>query len=663
MTSIKVSGFVFALILSMNRLLAGPEPSVFTSGQAAAGKELYGARCSTCHGAELKGGTAPALAGTTFLRVWTPKSTWSDVYFILSSTMPPGSSSSLSPAQKAAITAYLLDRNGYPAGPTELAPDAPVLRQLVVQSQLVDGGQPAPAFIQGDAKSVAAGAGPNQQELNAATSSKRDWLYHTKDYSGARFARLDQLNPANVGQLRPVCAYQMGESSNFQTGPIVYHGVMYVTTTHKTVALDATTCKTKWRHTWQAKTEEVWVRNRGVAIKDGVLVRGTADGYLVELNAETGQVLWARRVADTSQGETLTMPPMLYEDMILIGPAGSEHAVSGWVGAFRISDGTEMWKFKTVPGAREGNSKSWPNPAGVPLGGGAVWTAFTLDPEKGELFVAVTNPAPDFPAKLRPGDNLYTNSVVILDVHTGKLLWYKQLIPNDSHDWDVTHASPLIRTKIQGRDTSVLTTAGKDGLLRALDRNSHETIYQTPVTTIENADAPVTATGVHACPGVDGGVEWNGPAYSPLTNLLYVGAVDWCGTYSASENPRYVPGQNFMGGGYRSDRTSQGWITAIDASTGKVRWRYRSPKPIIAALTVTSGNLVLAGELTGDFLVLDAAKGEVLYRFNTGGPMGGGIVTYEEGGKQYVAVASGSPSDFWEPGDPGSPTIFLFALP
>src|ERR1039458_10342078 len=204
--------------------------------------------------------------------------------------------------------------------------------------------------------------------------------------------------------------------------------------------------------------------------------------------------------------------------LVLIGPAGSENGISGWVGAFRLRDGSPVWKFQTVPGATLAGSESCGNPKGIKLGGGSVWTPFTLDVEKRELFVAVTNPAPDLPANLRPGDNRYTNSVVVLDVQTGKLLWYRQMVPNDSHDWDLTQVSPLFRAKAGGREAQLLATVGKDGILRTIDRDNHEVVYSTAVTTIKNVEAPVTKEGVVACPGVLGGVEWNGPALNRELN-------------------------------------------------------------------------------------------------------------------------------------------------
>jgi alcohol dehydrogenase (cytochrome c) len=287
----------------------------------------------------------------------------------------------------------------------------------------------------------------------------------------------------------------------------------------------------------------------------------------------------------------------------------------------------------------------------------------SLDAEKGELFVAVANPSPDLSASLRPGDNRYTNSVVVLDVRTGKLLWYKQTVPNDSHDWDLTQVSPLFRANVGGRECRLVAAVGKDGILRSVDRDNHEVLYSTPVTTIKNADVPVTKEGVMACPGTLGGVEWNGPALHPELNLLYVNAVDWCTKFTSVEKMRHIPGHLYMGGLLELADKSQGWLTAIEASSGQIKWKYQSKRPMVAAVTATKGNVVFTGELTGDFLALDARDGNVLYRFNTGGGIGGGVVTYQEAGKQYVAVMSGRPSPLWVNEIAGAPTVFLFALP
>jgi outer membrane protein assembly factor BamB len=187
-------------------------------------------------------------------------------------------------------------------------------------------------------------------------------------------------------------------------------------------------------------------------------------------------------------------------------------------------------------------------------------------------------------------------------------------------------------------------------------------MYSTPVTTLENVEAPVTADGVWVCPGVLGGVSWNGPSLHRDLNMLFVNAVDWCTKFTLAESVRHIPGRIYMGGTFEFARESRGWLTAIDASSGSVKWKYQSRRPLVSAVTSTKGNVVFTGELTGDFLALDARDGKELYRFNTGGAIGGGVVTYEEAGKQYVAVMSGKPSPFWVSEISGAPTVFLLAL-
>jgi alcohol dehydrogenase (cytochrome c) len=599
-----------------------------------------------------------------------------DLFFLIRTTMPPRAAGSVTTEDHAAVVAYLLQTNGYTAGATALALRSPGLDQPFawagrfrstsgIGAEIAGASTAAPAeFIPGEPGAAPGKAGPDQAALSAASRST-DWLVHTHDYAGTRFSPLDQINAANAARLAPACLFQLGEADNFQTGPIVHNGTMDVTTWKSTIALDAANCRPKWRHTWVPRGDTVWERNRGIAIKDGRLVRGTPDGYLLALSADTGALLWARRVAKASAGETFTMAPVIFEDLVLIRPAGSENNIQGWVGAFRLKDGSPVWRFNTVPKPGEPGFETWQNPKGIPMGGGAVWTSFSLDTETGDLHVAATNPSPDLPVHLRQGDNLYTSSIVVLDVRTGKLRWHRQLVPNDSHDWDVSHVTPIFSTMVNGTKRRLVATAGKDGLLRAIDRETREVLYATPVTTRENADQPITTKPIRACPGVLGGVEWNGPAFNPGTNLLYVPAVDWCTTFTAFDEVRYIPGKGYMGGTVDLDpaERSQGWITAIDASTGAVKWKYRSRRPMVAAVTTTAGNLLLAGELSGDFLALDARTGRVLYRFNTGGSMGGGIVTYAAGGKQYIAVASGSPSNFWVDRYPGAPTMVVFALP
>ena len=635
----------------------------FTLKQAERGGQFFQALCAGCHGAKLEGapsGWPLPMIGAAFLR---PGRTLDDIFYILRTTMPEAAPGSLPTDAYLDLLAYILKQNGMTPGSTPLSASRATL-QAVRLAEVAPAGRlpsaPPPPVITGQGSPVSDSDAPTQTELNGAAEGS-EWLYHTGNYAGTRYSPLREIDRTNVGRLRVACAYQLGGGESFQSGPLVYRGTMYLTTATVTVAIDATTCRERWRYTWARRDLYVWPNNRGVAIKGHYLVRGTDDGYLVALDRETGTLRWARQVASPADGETITMAPLVFEDLVVIGPAGSEHGIKGWIGAFRLADGEPVWRFHTVPRPGEPGAETWANPAGVPMGGGSVWTAPSLDVERGELYVAVTNPAPDLPAGVRPGKNLYTNSLVALDVRTGKLRWYDQMVPNDFHDWDLTQSSPLFRARIQGRDRRLVVASGKDGKLRILDRESHERLSETPVTTLLNTDAPMGKDWTRFCPGFWGGVEWNGPAYHPDLGLLFVPSVDWCMRARLADTVRKVPGVMYIGGDVQIDSAGSGWVTAIDQVDGKVRWRYHSPKPMLAAVTATAGNLLFTGELTGDFLALDATDGRELYRFHTGGPLGGGVVSYAVEGKQYLAAASGHAS-FLLSEMGGAPTLFVFTL-
>src|SRR5262245_2126550 len=436
--------------------------------------------------------------------------------------------------------------------------------------------------------------GPTQTELNAAAANATDWLHTNHDYGGQRFVDATGINRQNVDALQPACRfYEVGDLYPFYTNPLVYRGVMYLTTPSDTIALDAATCALRWRHHWEfkapAKSDLASTGGtRGVALKAGIIVRGTPDGYLLALDPDTGRLLWERAEGDRDKSETFTMPPVIFEDLVIIGPAGSEVPIKGWVGAFKLKDGDLVWRFNTIPRPGEPAAESW-GATDAATGGGAVWTPFSLDPAEGLVFVATGNPAPDFFTDARQGANLYTGSLVVLDARTGKLVWHHQATPHDFHDWDLTQVSPLFRADVDGKPGDFVSVVGKEGLLRILDRESRAQVTAVAVTRRHNVEVPVTEEGVFL-----GGVQWNGPAFSPRTNMLYVPSVEWCGTFKKAERLVHVPGQLYMGGTFQPDplEQSRGWLTAIDASTGTIRWRYESPRPMVAAVTVTSADLV-----------------------------------------------------------------------
>jgi alcohol dehydrogenase (cytochrome c) len=615
--------------------------------QAKRGEKLYAAHCAACHGANLEGGAGLDLVGIGPAYRWIGQNA-EDLYKRVI-TMPRGAPQSLPEKDYISLTAFIIARNdGKPAAP--LTRDPAVLRQIPIG--IVEVGLIKPRLTRGKDLHGAIAGGPNQDELNHAEKITDAWIQPNRDYAGRRFVDLGKIDAKNVGALTPACMYQSGDISPFATSPLVYRGALLFTTRYSAISIDAATCKLNWRYDRPSRVPVGYglKMNRGAAIKDGKLVFGTHDGFLVALDADTGQTLWERDVVNPKENQGgFTMPPVIFEDLVVIGPAGSELGARGWIGAFRLSTGEPVWRFNTIPNDGDPGSETWPNQSARDHGGGTVWGSITVDVEKGLVFVPVSNPAPAFIGVRREGANLFTSSMVVLDIRTGKLAWYYQVSPHDTHDYDVTHAGPQYSAAVDGKARNLVVVAGKEGLLQILDRDTHKALHEVQVVQHENTDVPWTAVdvsvnGKKVCPGSFGGIEWDGPAYNPGTNMLYVPAVEWCGTTTEAFDQ------------------ARGFLTAIDGSTGAIKWRYESQRPMLAAVTTTSSGLVFTGELTGDFLALDAATGKVLRRYNLGGPMLGGIITYRVDDVQYVAVATGSASDLWHV-EPAAATVVVFALP
>jgi alcohol dehydrogenase (cytochrome c) len=393
-------------------------------------------------------------------------------------------------------------------------------------------------------RQACAAMGPTQAELDAAGESV-EWLLPNHDYAGQRFVDLKQIKRDNAAQLRPICIYQAGDVRGFQPNPLVYKGLLYITTVTSTMAIDAATCVVRWRHDWRPKAKEAEVRfgggvrnpfrSRGAALKDGMVVRSTSDGYLIALDAETGKELWERLVANAEKYELMIMAPLIYDDLVITGIGISEFGIKGWIGGFRLADGEPVWRFNTVPDEGQPGAETWNGGEDKPRGGGGIWVTPSLDTATGSLYVAVGNPAPDFFGGVRMGKNLYTAAMIVLDAKTGELQWFRQVVPHDLHDWDLTITNPLYSAVIAGTRRSLVSVAGKDGILRAVDRESHEQIYEVPLTTLSNADAEPTIEGAHTCPGVLGGFEWSSPSYNPTSNTLVAPTVDWCGVFRKAD--------------------------------------------------------------------------------------------------------------------------------
>lgn len=489
-----------------------------------------------------------------------------------------------------------------------------------------------------------------------------DWMSFNRTLDGQRFVPLSQINRGNVAQLATVCEADMGILGTFHTGPILVGNDLYVTTGYATVAFDPTNCRVRWKHLFQFDGPIMSNVNRGAAYLQGRLFRSSPHGVLFALDARSGKEVWRVKVADPAVGEYLPSAPIAWKGKVFIGIAGSDFGVKGRVLAFDARTGLEVWRFNTIPKEGDPGFETWKQPRIEHFGGAGTWASYTLDPKRGELFVPLGNPAPMYSPDARPGDNLYTNSFIVLDANSGKLNWYYQFTPNDSHDYDLA-APPIPYRDTKGRELVIV--GSKDGYVYGIDRSSHLLAWRTPVTTIFNQAQQPTPEGVRACPGNVGGVQWNGPALDPARNVAYVGSADWCGIFTRGE-PLYVAGQVYFGGGYRPAEPSEnarGWVYALDASTGHPRWKFHAPAPVLAALTPTGGDLLFGGDMLGNFYAFDADTGKVLYTKKTGGSMTGGLLTYERGGRQFVTFTSGSmtPRGFSFDTE-GKPKLVIMAL-
>lgn len=630
----------------------------YAPDQATRGKGSYNANCAVCHGSSLQGGAGPALSGASFAAKWRDRPL-RDLYTVAHDQMPLTAPGKLPPKTSFDILAYLLSFNGFQA--STKAVSASDLDRALTPPQT--GKNIAAAVARAPAPPNVAVSQPttrivSQAELDSADDDATNWLTYNKGYKGFRFSKLDQINVNNAPQLRAVCVMQLGEVGTFQTGPVIYDGTMYVTTSHGVYALDAASCERRWEYHYSPWAPEVQVNNKGVAIAEGRVIRGTTDGSLLALDAATGKVLWLRKIMDVTKGEFAVAAPLIRNGIVYIGKAGADWGIQGEMMAFRAADGTKVWGTLLLPRKGDPAYATWKNPASIATGGGSTWSSFSLDTEAKLLLVPVGNAAPDYNADPRPGENLYTNSLVALDSETGAIKWWHQLRGANDKDLDTT----VVAAFDTPGGLHLAAAAGKDGVLHVVDRTNGALRFKVPVTNQKNLDEPLTAAGVAYCPG--GAILNNGPAYSPATNLVYINSQDWCNV-GFKRPAKYIAGIQYDGGTGRRDPLDEsfGWTTAVDATSGDIKWRYRSPQgiPMLGAVTPTAGNVVFTGDTAGYFLVFNATSGDVLYRFNTGGVLGGGVATYSVKGRQFVAVMSGNTS-FHPYKAAGAATVLIFGL-
>jgi alcohol dehydrogenase (cytochrome c) len=493
---------------------------------------------------------------------------------------------------------------------------------------------------------------PTQFDLDLADVTATNWLTSNKGYLGYRYSSLSLLNTENVNKLTRICSFDVGERGAFTSALVEYEGVIYATTANGVYAINAATCAKRWSYEYTPGADTTLHSNRGPAIANGRLFRGTSDGHLLALDIATGALLWDRSLVNAAIGEYLTAVPLVWKNMVFIGKAGGEMGIRGEIMAVNAADGTDVWSFNTIPGPGETGYETWETSGSFEHGGGGTWTSYSLDATAGLLLVPVGNPGPDFADGVRLGTNLFTNSIVALDALTGQLSWWHQLIGPDFHDWDTS-----VLAAFDTADGSLLVAgAGKDGYLHVVDRATGDLRFKAPIVSrYENGKAPIPSTSyLQYCPVA--AAQWNGPAFSPDSGLLYMNGIDWCGSAIEGPIPIYQPGKSYLGwatpSGYAVLEPIQqafGLINAFDPGTGQRIWQRRVPTPLVAGLIATAGNIVITGETNGDLVVLNAKTGALLYGNNlTAGAIDGGLITYEINGKQFIAAAAGDNSLSYE---------------
>ncbi len=531
----------------------------------------------------------------------------------------------------------------------------------------------------------AQGMMPDAATLLAAAGNPKDWLMYGHDYTNNRYSGLDQISASNVSQLVPRWIFQTGIVASFETTPVVSNGVMYITTAYNHLfALNARTGRPIWRYDHKLGTTIFCCGpvNRGVGLGYGTVYMATLDAQLVALDAATGKVKWTKQVADSTLGYSLTIAPLVYKNIVIVGTSGAEYGVRGFLQAFDALTGAPLWRFYLIP--EKGWEGMWATttPEGEPLhrniaaekaawpkykdawkrGGGSTWVTPAADPNLNLIYFGVGNPSPDLDGTIRPGDNLYTESIVAVSAATGKLAWYYQEVPHDVWDLDQTSPPLLFDVTVGGQTIPAVGAAGKTGWFYILDRRTGKRILRSePFVPQENLFAQPTAKGVRMLPGANGGAEWSPTSYSPQTQNVYIAGLHQPMTYATHFAP-YQKGKLWLGSAFTSipGEKQSGTFTAIDVNTGKITWQKKVDQPMMGGSLATAGGLVFTGEGNGNFDAFDAKTGELLWQFQAGAGVNAAPMAFELDGQEYIAVAAGGNFQLTYPyGD----ALIVFGLP
>ncbi len=507
------------------------------------------------------------------------------------------------------------------------------------------------------------------QDLLQGLKDPSRWLTYSGDYSGHRHSPLTQITPDNVQQLTAQWTFQTGTLGSFQTTPILIDGVLYVTGFNSNAwAIDARSGRPIWRYRRNLPDDMrlcCGTVNRGFGVLGDRLFMTTPDAHLLALDMRTGSVVFDVELEDYKAGYSATVAPLVVKDKVIVGIAGAEYGIRGFIAAYDAQTGKRAWKFYTVAGPGETGGNTWPRGDAYLRGGGSIWVTGTYDPEQNLVFYGTGNPGPDYYSNAREGDNLFTASIVALDADTGERRWHYQFTPHDVHDWDSTQVPVLGELPIDGQPKKVVMFANRNGFFYTLDRATGKLIVAKPFveTTwakeIGSDGRPVLLPGhlpdedgTKTCPDLGGGTNFMSPSFDPTTRLFFVTARETCATYFGFDQ-KFKPGELYEAGGTvrPPDQKNFGALRAIDPVTGTVKWEFRYPSVSSSGVLTTASGLVFAGDGDGNIMAFDSRTGKNLWHYQLGSSLRStGGTTYMLDGRQYLLVPSGS-------------TLTAFALP
>jgi len=537
------------------------------------------------------------------------------------------------------------------------------------------------------ANAIAKGINVTQSQLNASDQQGTNWLQTNGGYAQTRFYPGKQINAGNVAKLQAQFTFQTEVRESMETAPIVVDGIMYMTTSFNHVyALDAVTGKEFWHYKHKMGAITTFCcgpNNRGVAIEGGKLFMGTLDAKLVSLDAKTGKLLWETEIADPEKGYSETMSPTVVDGKVLIGTNGGEYGIRGFVKAFDSANGKLLWTFYTIP--EKGHEGVWAEKDATgrdmhrnialektqlardssfyqTLGGG-VWMNPAVDLKSRTIFFVVGNPSPDLYGAERPGDNLYTDSMVAVNLDTGAYKWHSQYIAHDL--WDLDAVSPPVLLDVKdksGKMVQAVMHGGKTGHIYIHNRETGEMIrFSEAMVPQENMWVLPTAGGARMLPGANGGVEWSPMAYNPNLRMAYALNLHQPMTYHV-EAAKYPGGKLWLGGAFKVIEGEKQWgrVAAVNVDTGKMAWKFDTEQPLIGGALATAGDLVFYGEGNGLFRALNAKSGKLLWEYNCGAGANAMPVSYAVNDRQYVAMGCGGNSQLdFKRGN----SMVVFALP